>query len=832
MQQLILVSGPGRSGTSATTRVIAALGAGLGEDLLPGDRFNPVGYFEDRLVVAEHRNLLNALGLIEPFGLTLPLPPEWLAQPAARLAADRLCAHVAPLFGAHERVVLKDPRSSMVLPLWREIAARLGAELRIVLCIRQPAAMAASYHAASGVSNVVGEAIWLMRMVRALQDLGDDGLILDFDQLVGDTRGSIQALCDYLLAPGPCPPGLVDRLTAASLVDASLRHAPDSLAVHHAAALEIFEGARLAPRGGPARASLVARCAEFARQVDAMYGWNEACRAALLRHSERTQTLARRRATARGTINELRGELRRTKLAMNDVPRLHPTLERGAERALVEEFNRLARIGGTKDKAPAKTARSALAARPGQLGRALRFAARVKRGVWRRLRLDAPVRQPSAAQVAPHPQMAARSAREWSAQARLARAARPAAVERFAHLEHDSGLLGGSRLDILAPHGRRPSACQVLFLGPTGFRPGVWSTRADYIFPDLIEPLPDPEKIVFVTGRIPDWAMEDARRLVRSYGITMHQVASGVTRPRWMRPEDFWTSIAVAAAVRYRPRLITNAFGGIMFGYASSYAARLVGARSLLRAAGDEITSRIHLGVYAAGSREHQHDLLMENVAVNDVDRVIVMAEHERARLAAHCDEDSAAKIVVCMRGVDTERFAWKARAPLRGRVLFVGRKSLEKGYQLAEAVALLAEAQNLPYSFHFAGTFEPGREGNREFLGFVDSQDLSALYHDHDILINTSLTEGMPQVICEALSTGMPCVVPHEIFADDWGADSGVISVPRDAPAFLAALRSALDDPARYARLAEQARATATTKLERNHWSGVYRDLVRDLVE
>jgi hypothetical protein len=39
---------------------------------------------------------------------------------------------------------IKDPRSSLLLPLWRQVAAELELPLKLVLCVRDPAEVTTS----------------------------------------------------------------------------------------------------------------------------------------------------------------------------------------------------------------------------------------------------------------------------------------------------------------------------------------------------------------------------------------------------------------------------------------------------------------------------------------------------------------------------------------------------------------------------------------------------------------------------------------------------------------------------------------------------------------
>jgi glycosyltransferase involved in cell wall biosynthesis len=101
-------------------------------------------------------------------------------------------------------------------------------------------------------------------------------------------------------------------------------------------------------------------------------------------------------------------------------------------------------------------------------------------------------------------------------------------------------------------------------------------------------------------------------------------------------------------------------------------------------------------------------------------------------------------------------------------RILNVGRLSLEKGQmKLLDAVATLS--RDYPgVRLTFAGT-GPLREALAEranelgitdrvrFLGYV--HDMTQLYWESDLVVQSSITEGLPNVVLEGASLGVPIV-------------------------------------------------------------------------
>jgi glycosyltransferase involved in cell wall biosynthesis len=162
-----------------------------------------------------------------------------------------------------------------------------------------------------------------------------------------------------------------------------------------------------------------------------------------------------------------------------------------------------------------------------------------------------------------------------------------------------------------------------------------------------------------------------------------------------------------------------------------------------------------------------------------------------------------------------------RRRVDIAGTVnlLNVGRLSPEKGQSLLlEAVAPLMEAHpGMRLRMAGVGPLEPDlrRAADRlgiarrvEFLGYV--QDMSALYSDTDLVIQSSLTEGLPNVMLEAGYLRVP------ILATDVGGTSEVIEHGRSGwlirPGSLNEIRDGvgrfLEQPLRFAEMADTAHA------------------------
>ncbi|WP_413359245.1 glycosyltransferase [Prochlorococcus sp. MIT 1201] len=138
---LILVVGMHRSGTSLLGSILQRLGIAMPGELISGDQHNPTGYYERSDITALQEELLIALGHWWPSASgVFALPSDWLDLPVSQKASRQLHQWLKKdLNHQNHAWAIKDPRTSLLLPLWQQVAADLNIPLRIVLSVRDPA---------------------------------------------------------------------------------------------------------------------------------------------------------------------------------------------------------------------------------------------------------------------------------------------------------------------------------------------------------------------------------------------------------------------------------------------------------------------------------------------------------------------------------------------------------------------------------------------------------------------------------------------------------------------------------------------------------------------
>lgn len=342
--------------------------------------------------------------------------------------------------------------------------------------------------------------------------------------------------------------------------------------------------------------------------------------------------------------------------------------------------------------------------------------------------------------------------------------------------------------------------------------PNLWLLRGQYKYPSVLGRLGERARITLLMGRLPPRSDPLRHALEAGYGVEFRRIYLPDV------PGEYYSQLAFTSLTdalrRLRPTVLSNLNGrAIKHCDLAARAALSLGIRYVMRVGGDDLATK-H-AVFAQEGRAFDGtsvygDLMrQERISLDCADAVVAMSERERRRLAVLTWAPD--KIRVCYRGVDMAFF--RADQPRKGvarRVLFIGRQSAEKGFDLAESAALLLREQGSEVTFTFAGTFAKRRVQNCEYRGYVDFADLPALYAEHDLVLVCSRTEGFPQVLMEAGAMGLPCVASRHLFQHDF-VDRETALLCETKPADIArCVRALCDDQNFYEQLSARSLAHA----------------------
>lgn len=159
--------------------------------------------------------------------------------------------------------------------------------------------------------------------------------------------------------------------------------------------------------------------------------------------------------------------------------------------------------------------------------------------------------------------------------------------------------------------------------------------------------------------------------------------------------------------------------------------------------------------------------------------RTVCSAELVRLGKAADAESD----FILIPNGVETSRFAPLDRpVNSKAKILFIGRLIERKGFQrVIRALPVLRTLAKSPFEIEVVGSgaFREKLDDMAEKLGVTDLiryvgsvpyDQLEKSYQEADVFVLTSLYEGMPAVILEAMGTGLPIV------ASDVGGNNEIV--------------------------------------------------------
>ncbi|MGH3359104.1 MAG: sulfotransferase family protein [Nocardioidaceae bacterium] len=142
-RRIVIVAGPGRSGTSSFAGTLKRLGLHVPEPEIQPNATNPSGFYEPRWVVDFHNRLLDRAAV-----RTLDQSPDARAR-AERIGAKpgvrkKLHSWLGEALEQAPQLIIKDPRTTWFSQLWVEIAGEHGISPGFVTMLRHPAEVSGS----------------------------------------------------------------------------------------------------------------------------------------------------------------------------------------------------------------------------------------------------------------------------------------------------------------------------------------------------------------------------------------------------------------------------------------------------------------------------------------------------------------------------------------------------------------------------------------------------------------------------------------------------------------------------------------------------------------
>jgi len=226
---LICVLGMHRSGTSAVTSFVHALGAFMGAQRLEAiPAINADGFWEDGAIVGLNEELLAAGG--RSWSDHRAWQSEGVDADLLQRFRARALAHMRTHYLHQRLAVIKDPRLCRLLPFWLEVWDTAGFAVRCLYVVRHPYAVASSLHKRDKIPLEYSVLLWLQYMLEAAAaSVEVPAIVVSFDALLEQPARLPAALIGELDIALPMAEENWHNAASLSL-DAELRHGHDAVA--------------------------------------------------------------------------------------------------------------------------------------------------------------------------------------------------------------------------------------------------------------------------------------------------------------------------------------------------------------------------------------------------------------------------------------------------------------------------------------------------------------------------------------------------------------------------------------------------------------------------
>lgn len=222
----VVVLGVGRSGTSAITRGLGALGVELGDKLRGATALkNPTGFYEDTDLLRINKRLKRILG-VRGESVRL-LEADWWKQPAVERLQGDAVAVVRRRFGDCPLWGYKYARTLRFMPFWTGVFEAAEIDTRYLMAIRNPLSVARSrarldpWRGTQEQSDLE----WLVNVVPYFRQVRERPFVVaDFDLFMSDPAAQLQRIARDLDLPltGEVQAGV--KAFGDEFLDPSLRH--------------------------------------------------------------------------------------------------------------------------------------------------------------------------------------------------------------------------------------------------------------------------------------------------------------------------------------------------------------------------------------------------------------------------------------------------------------------------------------------------------------------------------------------------------------------------------------------------------------------------------
>ncbi|MCH9697947.1 MAG: glycosyltransferase [Gammaproteobacteria bacterium] len=198
-QSIIFVTGMHRSGTSLVTKALNVVGVELGSNLIAAADDNPKGFFEDHDCFTLNEAILAQLNLRWDIATLMP-DQDFSSQQLLPYIKD--AAHlIKTKLGKSSVFALKDPRFSVLMPIWLSAARMVKVDPLFVICLRNPSDVAHSLWKRNSFDYQKGLDLWFSHHLSLMRYLADDQskrIVTSYENLLNEPEKQLKRLGKFV----------------------------------------------------------------------------------------------------------------------------------------------------------------------------------------------------------------------------------------------------------------------------------------------------------------------------------------------------------------------------------------------------------------------------------------------------------------------------------------------------------------------------------------------------------------------------------------------------------------------------------------------------------
>ena len=192
---VVCIAGMHRTGTSMVARMLNLCGVYLGKekDLIPSEKDNPEGFWENMNFVIINNNILHSLKAGWDI-IPADLQPGWERSSLF----DQYRKNAIELINEmsmHDPWGWKDPRNSLTFPFWQQLIP----DVKIVICVRNPIEVGNSLAKRGYSSKIFSDRLWYTYYEKLLASVNPDNFIIThYDTYFFDCKAELRRLLSFL----------------------------------------------------------------------------------------------------------------------------------------------------------------------------------------------------------------------------------------------------------------------------------------------------------------------------------------------------------------------------------------------------------------------------------------------------------------------------------------------------------------------------------------------------------------------------------------------------------------------------------------------------------